>query len=351
MPVSGNDMRREVLDDLAVGRVSGSRLLRILDDLPDLIAYVDATGHNRFVNQAAARWFGRSPAECFGVPIEELLGTERWEATRETIDAVLAGEPQTIRRSLVLPDDTVAYTLMRYLPVWVDGVVVGFDVLGTDITERVAAEEAALELASANAVMADRARIAVDLHDLTIQLLYGAALDADAVARDQADPDPRLERAAQGIDQAIRELRTSIYKLSRNLGPDPVVAGVVRIVTNAANWLGFTPEVVYDGDLDHLPTPLVDALLAVLREAVSNMVRHAEARHATVEVHVTEGVLTLRVTDDGRGPGTTNRRSGVANMETRAAELGGTCAIEPAEGGGTQVTWTAPVPVPADDAG
>jgi signal transduction histidine kinase len=86
-----------------------------------------------------------------------------------------------------------------------------------------------------------------------------------------------------------------------------------------------------------------EQLLAVLREALSNIARHAAATAAAVAVTATPDEVVLVVTDNGKGIADGGRRSGLANLERRAADLGGTFTAGPADGGGTVVRWTVPL--------
>jgi two-component system, NarL family, sensor histidine kinase DevS len=83
-------------------------------------------------------------------------------------------------------------------------------------------------------------------------------------------------------------------------------------------------------------------MLSALREALSNAARHAAAGRVDVTVEVADELI-LRVGDDGTGMGQITRRSGLANMAERAADLGGELIIGPAQGGGTQLDWRVPV--------
>jgi len=93
-------------------------------------------------------------------------------------------------------------------------------------------------------------------------------------------------------------------------------------------------------------------VLAVLREALSNAARHSGATRVDVTVDTdADGVLSVLVRDNGRGIQETSRRSGLANMADRAAELGGRLRVAAADGGGTELEWRVPVPpeVPDED--
>jgi signal transduction histidine kinase len=85
-------------------------------------------------------------------------------------------------------------------------------------------------------------------------------------------------------------------------------------------------------------------MLAVLREALSNVAKHAAASSACVEVSVEPDRAQLSVTDDGVGIPEGGRRSGLANLAARAKDLGGTCTVAPADKQGTRVVWQVPLP-------
>ena len=105
--------------------------------------------------------------------------------------------------------------------------------------------------------------------------------------------------------------------------------------------LGFEPALRFTGLLEGTLTgPVIDDLLAVLREALSNVARHAAARSVTVDTTVAEGQLILQVSDDGRGIGPTDRRSGLANMRRRAEAHDGRLRIADGNQSGTVLTWS-----------
>jgi signal transduction histidine kinase len=120
---------------------------------------------------------------------------------------------------------------------------------------------------------------------------------------------------------------------------------VLQICQDAAVTLGFTPAVRFTGPVDYeVSDEAAEHALAVAREALSNVARHAKASKAEVDVATVDGFLVLRVTDDGLGvPQDSVRRSGLGNLADRAAELGGDFTVRPAEGGGTVLEWRVPL--------
>ena len=116
------------------------------------------------------------------------------------------------------------------------------------------------------------------------------------------------------------------------------------MLAEAAPALGFDAGLRLAGVLeDRLPADLVDDLLAVLRESLTNVARHARARTADVDVVSTADRLTLEVVDDGVGIGDVTRNSGLANMRRRAAQRGGTFTVEPRDPAGTVLRWSVPI--------
>ena len=110
--------------------------------------------------------------------------------------------------------------------------------------------------------------------------------------------------------------------------------------------LGFEPAVLFEGPVDTAtPEPVATDMLAALREALSNVARHARASHVDVVVAVDTSDVTLRVTDNGVGPPAPGqpRGHGLANLKARAARREGVFDIGPADPRGTVVEWRVPV--------
>ena len=198
------------------------------------------------------------------------------------------------------------------------------------------------------ALFEDRDRIARDLHDLVIQRLFATGMSLEGTAGRTAEPEVanRIQQAVDALDTTIRDIRSAIFTLqARPLpGPQGVRARLLGVAAEMTESLGFAPSLRMDEQLDtQVPVEIADHLLAVLREALSNVARHAGASRVTVSV--TAGPeLALVVRDDGRGMGETSRRSGLANLADRADKLGGTLRVRPADSGGTELEWRAPLP-------
>jgi len=216
----------------------------------------------------------------------------------------------------------------------------------------------ALELAASRAeaerlsVYQDRDRIARDLHDLVIQRLYatGMSLQGSMPMITRPEVADRVTRAVDAMDETIKEIRGAIFALqARDAAnpPDPRT-DIIRLVEDMTAMLGFAPSLRLGAGLGALTDEeLTEQALIVLREALSNMARHAGASRADVTVDVDhDGILSVVVTDNGTGIPAGNRRSGLRNLAERAAALGGELRLSPAEPAaerpGTRLEWRVP---------
>ncbi len=215
------------------------------------------------------------------------------------------------------------------------------------------AEQAALalELARAQsdrarlAVYEDRDRIARDLHDVVVQRLFAVGLSLRTMSRRTLPEEEQLRRIDQAVDDldaTVKELRRSIFQLHKRPGEGDLKADLEGVVAAARSPLGFMPEFRVEGEVASVPDPVVPHLLAVLREALSNTARHADASEVDVRLVIGDDVV-LTVVDDGRGLDGAGRRGGLDNMSRRAEVLDGHCVVEAGvHGRGTSVTWRVP---------
>lgn len=195
----------------------------------------------------------------------------------------------------------------------------------------------------------DRARIARDLHDHVIQRLFGAGLSLQAIASTSApEAASALGQQIDTLDDAIKEIRTVIYALGAAPSGRQGTRDRLLAVTSATMaGLPSAPRLRFSGPVDSLVSAeLADDLAAVLRECLTNIVKHAGARVVDAAVAVDDDRLTLTVRDDGRGipPGAVHR--GLRNLVERARLRGGDCTIQsPASqtDAGTVVVWSVPL--------
>ena len=203
------------------------------------------------------------------------------------------------------------------------------------------------------ALLEDRERIARDLHDTVIQRLFATGLSLQGTVRlvHDAKVADRISQAVEDLDLTVKHIRTAIFGLETSLAA--ATGGcrerVLALAREASGGLGFEPTILFDGPIDTaVPDGIANDLMATLREALSNVARHAKASAAEVVVTVDEGQLSLTVTDDGVGVavgvGEAPEGHGLRNMETRAQNLGGSFAVAAAPSDGTTLQWKVPIP-------
>lgn len=196
-------------------------------------------------------------------------------------------------------------------------------------------------------VYEDRDRIARNLHDLVIQRLFATGMGIESASRlvgvDPATASERLGKAVDDIDHTIREIRSTIFALQNPATTERRLrTRILDVVAESTSALGFEPSVRFDGLVDTMvPDDVAHHLLAVLREGLANVAKHANAGTATVLVAVADDVH-LEIRDDGVGLAPEGRQSGLANLAERARVLEGSFSAG-AEPPGTVLRWRAPV--------
>ena len=196
------------------------------------------------------------------------------------------------------------------------------------------------------AVITDRDRIARDLHDVVIQRLFAIGLQLETLGRNPQrveDLPKRLSEQVDALDQTIKDVRGSIFDLS-NHDASSLRAQVREVVREYAGVMDFTPEIKITGPVDTaVPDSVRNHLLPVLREAVSNLARHAQAHSAQIELTLQDDEIKLVVRDDGGGVPEEAEESGLKNARCRAVQLGGQLEIGPRSPSGTELVWQVPL--------
>ena len=196
------------------------------------------------------------------------------------------------------------------------------------------------------ALLEDRDRIARDLHDTVIQRLFALGLSLQGAARLAQRPEvtERIDEAVDELDSVIRQVRGTIFALEDRATTGSVRRDVLRLTKEITEVLGFQPAVTFDGPVETLmPDNASAELLATLREALSNVARHAQASRVDIRLAADRDIV-LEVIDDGMGlpaqipPG----GHGLGNMEERARALGGKLVLEAGDGRGARLVWRIP---------
>lgn len=264
---------------------------------------------------------------------------------------ILPGDDQRTGPALVLPlraTETVAGVLVAVRPAGAEPFSAEqLDMMGAF------ADQAALawQLATTQRqmreldVLTERDRIARDLHDHVIQRLFavGMALQGTIPRARVGEVRQRLTESVDDLQDVIQEIRTAIFDLHG------VESGTTRLRQRLDDAIGqfagsgIRTTVQYSGPLSVVDTSLADHAEAVVREAVSNAVRHAQATTLSVNVAVADDV-TIEVIDNGCGISDEITGSGLTNLRHRAEEAGGSFTVEAVPGGGTMLRWSAPLP-------
>ncbi len=328
------------------------RLLEVVEAIPDGVVIVDVNGAIVLVNREMERLVGYNRDQMLGQTIEMLIPEAQRAVHVQNRDDFIAA-PR--RRSMGLGLDLAAQRQdgssfpveIALAPAELDGEQV---VIATvrDVTAN-RTTDAELQDARQRVMLAeDHERIARDLHDTVIQRLFAAGLTLQSVlptVPEQARA--KIESIIDTQDDAIRELRTAIFGLSNKRSAGLTIRVVVnQLVDDASRVLGFRPALHFVGVLDGIDADVTAEVAAIVREALSNVARHARANRVEVTLRHVDETLVVTISDDGAGiPQSHQSGSGLLNMHDRSARLGGNCTVSPGDQSGTIVRLTIPVGV------
>lgn len=336
---------------MAHPEVRQPRLDDVVDAVPDGIVIAAGDGTITFVNHQAEVMFGYNRDHLVGQPVEVLLDpalAAHHRSHRERfgrnphVRPMGAGLTLQGRRR----DGSDFPVEISLSPVMVDGAQATIASV-RDISERVRAAEELQAARHAVETLEERERIARDLHDTVIQHLFAVGMNLQAVEGRIGDETVRgrVQWAVDHLDETIREVRSVIFGLQSARGPGGLRARIAALVGDATRSLGFEPRLRFDGLVDAgVDAEIGEHVLTALREALSNVARHAKATRVDVSVVVDDDWVDVRVVDDGVGiPRDGARGNGLLNLEARAVALGGECCVEPGtEGRGTAVALHVP---------
>ncbi len=197
------------------------------------------------------------------------------------------------------------------------------------------------------AVLEERERIGMDLHDGIIQAIYGVGLSLEGalhiIAESPAEAKERIRHSIDGLNQAIRDLRAYILDLRpRQMGNDGLMSGLRRLATEfRTNSLAEVVLTGPDSELSDLSPSQALALFHICQETLANAAKHAKASKVEISLWSTEDRLLMEIHDNGRGFDMENMNlsigHGLANMQTRAQAAGGDVDISSMPGEGTTV--------------
>lgn len=195
-------------------------------------------------------------------------------------------------------------------------------------------------------VLADRDRIARDLHDHVIQRLFTLGLGLQSTSMRARGPDTRqrIAGAVEDVQSIIGEIRSAIFDLHGGLqGTTKLRRRLNDVISEMAASADVRTTIRMSGPLGVVSPELAEHAEAVIREGVSNVLRHANATAVTITVSV-EDDLAIDITDNGDGISGNVATSGLHNLRERAQQTGGTLLVERLDSRGTRLFWRAPLP-------
>ncbi|MEZ5264138.1 MAG: PAS domain S-box protein [Acidimicrobiales bacterium] len=344
--VVADDVRAALLDRISQELATQRQLL---DNSPDGVVLCDADGTIVLANRRLEELLGYGRGALIGQSLELLVPEVAARRTATTGTATRtppgAGHGACADLAARCADGTEIAVEIALAPLVFDGRTVTMATV-RDARERLA-HLAQLHAAQQRLALAEeRERIARDLHDIVIQRLFATGMSIQAVAMRCSDAvRPRLDGAVDAIDEAIRDIRSSIFQLSHAAARQGVRAGLFDLAAEAERLVGFLPRVHFDGPVDSaLDGELGGEVLSVVRELVSNAVRHAQPTELHISVFVERDRVRALVEDNGVGlPDGDGPRAGrgLANLAERARRRSGTFTLENRPAGGTVATWTA----------
>jgi len=322
-------------------------LSAVVNAAPDGLLIVNAEGLILLVSDQVEELFGYTRDQLLGRPVEVLLPAvtravhvvhrSRYvahPAVRSMGSGLaLAGgradgtafAAEVSLSPLVIEDETLVIAAVR------------------DISDRLELEDAARTVEVRNRLLEERDRMATELHDTVVQRIFASGMRIESVISSvESRVADRLGAVVAELDETMRELRSAIVGLQAHRDWDKGVRGrLLELVREESDHLGFEPQVGFVGDVDGLPAEVIEHLISTLRQALSNVARHAEATSASVQIEVVPRLLVATVTDNGSGMAPDVAYSGGLNTVRRhAQELSGDLSIGSEPGAGTVLVWS-----------
>lgn len=321
-------------------------LAAVMASMSDGVLVLDRDYRIRYCNARAAHYFGLNPAQIVGQPVESVVS--------QVVDFTVEPAATRVRWQALLrkPDISSGTEISITKPERRDLRVSAFSVTDTEgLSLGILVQD--ITAAKALALLEERERIAMDLHDGVIQSLYAVVLRLGvherALGQGATSTREVLRQTRAEIHDVIQEIRNDIFRLRGQ--PSGLRAGLEAVAQEVRKVVAVRTEI--QADVDHLISHVMtDTILRVVREATSNVIRHADASEMTIGLTKVDDKLVLMVRDNGRGfnpeapgpqPGNPSCGQGLSNMAGRAAMLGGQLTVVSALGRGTEIRLEVPV--------
>ncbi|HTY32899.1 PAS domain S-box protein [Mycobacterium sp.] len=320
----------------------------LLEAAPDAMIIAAADGRILLANAQTDEMFGYRREDLIGMEVDMLI-PPRLRETHGRHRAKFFASPKVRRMGVGLElrglrrDGTEFPIEVSLSPLRTDrGVLVSAAM--RDITDRAAIQSDLADAYAEAEVFAERDRIGSELQDHAIQRVFavGLALQATIPRARSAEVRERLVAAVDDLHGVVQDFRTAIFGLrTRSADVTRVRRRLDELIGEVAGGLATTVQ--YKGPLSVLGVELAEHAEAVVGEAISNAVRHAEAAKLTVVIDVAD-MLCIEVVDDGKGMCGNVTGSGLVDLRQRAEAVGGTLTVADGPHGGTRLRWAAPLP-------
>jgi len=194
-------------------------------------------------------------------------------------------------------------------------------------------------------VLAERERIARDLHDLVIQRLFASGISLQSIESDPSISKQALEKihsTLDNLDSTVQQIRTTIFALQDKHPIADIRTLIMSEVSSLSATAGFQISYSFIGPVDTVVgEELAAQVVPVIRELITNAIRHADATSIDLVVLANQTYCEIRVVDNGKGYIPGERKSGLLNLERRAVARGGEFEILKDGAAGTRTMWRA----------
>jgi len=330
----------------------------IADNIPALISYIGEDGYYRFVNKQYEEWFGIPKTDILGKHYRDIIGEATYELIKDRVEAVLSGNRVYYEAHIPYKHGGARWVDANYVPDTDDqGVVKGFYVLVTDISERKRTEDELrssreqLRVFSArlsDAEEAERQRLAREMHDNVGQNLTALGINLNilrsTINREEVTDlvRSRLDDSLALVEQTTKYIRNVMTDLRPSVLDDYGLLAALRWYSQQFSDRTNVAVAIYgQGLIPRLPSVAETALFRITQEAFTNVVKHAQASQITLTLEEVAGLVRLTIVDDGKGfdseVPSEKKGWGLIIIKERAEAIGGHFNLESEPGKGTRV--------------
>jgi len=355
-----NHMAQALEESLAQNR----SLALVAEQSSDALIIRDLEGRITYCNAAAERLLGYARHELVGSPATLIAPADRHEELRAQLESMERRAPvELVETRRLTKDGRVVEVALSAAPL-VDPAsdrVIGEICSLRDITEHKRMQAAERELDENRRLTAliqsqletERRAIARELHDELAQCVTAIKTIGTAISDRAGDAKPDIRDNANTIVSVASHIYDIVHGIIRRLRPSGLDhLGLAETLRDAVSgWSRRHPQVRWElalsGELDGLGEALNITVYRIVQEAMTNVVRHAEARSVHVAVIRSEGAVEICIRDNGKGLGQLGAqesgRFGIAGMRERVQAFGGSFAISGAAGQGVELRAVLPV--------